>query len=89
VKDEIAFEIDPQPSPEDSQAILAAVREVIGREAELAGPASWRLAGWTAQRVGITDLARWVPSERRWSLSAHLGWGGRPFSSMIGRGDQK
>lgn len=81
--------IDPEPSPEDREAILAAVRELLAREASLARPSPWRLAGWVHQRTGITDLARWVPAERRWPLSARLPWGGREYPGLVGRGDAR
>jgi hypothetical protein len=69
--------------------VLAAVRELLAREAGLSRPAPWRVGGWTEQRVGVTDLARWLRPERRWSLSARLPWGGRAFPGLNGRGDAK
>ncbi|MEX0873775.1 MAG: hypothetical protein WD646_11920 [Actinomycetota bacterium] len=86
---EVDFRIAPEPSPEDREAILRAVRDVLSREAEQARPATWRLAGWLGQRVGINDIARWVPTDRRWPLSARTPWGGRVFPGLNGRGDAK
>lgn len=81
------FEIRPTPSEDDASAILAAVREVLRREESLARPSTWRLAGWTAQRVGVRDLD--VAPDRRWMLSARLPLGGRIFGGLNGRGDAK
>jgi hypothetical protein len=81
--------ITPEASPTDREAIWAAVRSTLEREAEFARPPAWRLAGWTNQRVGITDVARWVPASRVWPASAQLGWGGRNFPGLMGRGDAK
>jgi hypothetical protein len=89
VSSEVDFRIAPEPSPEEREAILRAVRDVLSREAEQARPAAWRLAGWLQQRVGINDIARWVPGARRWPLSARTPWGGRVFSGLNGRGDAK
>jgi hypothetical protein len=83
----IEFDISPQPSQGDREAILAAVRELLRREADIARPSVWRLSGWVSQRTGITDLGRWT--SRRWHLSARLPWGGRVFPGMNGRGDAK
>jgi len=80
-------QISPQPSPEDEAAILAAVREVLKREESFVRPSAWRLAGWTAQRVGITDLP--FSADRRWALSARIERGGRIFNGLSGRGDAK
>jgi hypothetical protein len=79
--------VSPEPAPDDREAILAAVREVLRREEALARPSPWRLAGWTAQRVGVRDLG--FSPDRRWALSARLPLGGRIFSGMNGRGDAK
>jgi hypothetical protein len=49
----------------------------------------WKLAGWTERRVGLADLRRWTPADRRWPLSAHLPRGGRVFPGLNGRGDAK
>ena len=87
--DRFDVHVSPEPSDEDRDAILAAVRETLHREAELARPSGWRLAGWTGQRVGLTDLARWVPDERRWALSTRMPIGGRVFPGLQGRGDAK
>lgn len=83
------FDISPPPREEDRAAILAAVDQLLRREAELAHPAVWRLAGWTEQRVGINDLRDWIPADRRWALSARLPVGGRVFPGLNGRGDAK
>ena len=79
--------MSPQPTPDDREAILAAVREVLRREETLARPSTWRLAGWVGQRVGIVDL--YVAADRRWALSARLPIGGRIFPGLNGRGDAK
>jgi hypothetical protein len=89
VSDRFDIHVSPQPSDDDRDAILAAVRETLQREAELARPAGWRLSGWTDQRVGLTDLARWVPDHRRWALSTRMPLGGRVFNGLQGRGDAK
>jgi hypothetical protein len=81
--------ISPEASSDDREAIAVAVRQTLEREAGLARPAAWRLSGWVAQRVGITDLGRWVPASRLWPLSAHVPWGGRTFPGLIGRGEAK
>lgn len=83
------FEISPPPREQDRDAILAAVDELLRREASVAQPAVWRVAGWTEQRVGISDLRNWIPAERRWALSARLANGGRVFPGLNGRGDAK
>ena len=79
--------VTPEPSPEDREAVIAAVREVLRREEELARPAVWRSAGWVQQRAGVLDLP--LSSERRWVLSARLPLGGRVFPGLAGRGDAK
>jgi len=81
--------IIPDPGTDDRAAILAAVQELLRREADLARPAMWKVSGWTERRVGLVDLQRWVPPERRWPLSAHLPRGGRVFPGLNGRGDAK
>jgi hypothetical protein len=81
--------ITPDPGTDDRAAILAAVRELLRREADLAQPAAWKGSGWTERRVGLIDLRRWIPPERRWPLSAHLPRGGRVFPGLNGRGDAK
>ena len=87
--DDVEFRITPDPSAQDREAILAAVHVVLRREAELAQPALWRIAGWTERGVGIDDVQRWVPSHRRWALSSRLPIGGRVFPGLAGRGDAK
>lgn len=82
-------QIVPEPGDEDRAAILAAVQEVLRREADLARPPAWKLAGWTERRAGILDLQPWVPTERRWPLSARLPRGGRVFPGLNGRGDAR
>jgi len=89
VSDRFDLRISPEPADDDRDAILAAVRETLEREADLARPSAWRLAGWVDQRVGLTDLARWVPSQRRWALSTRMPSGGRIFPGLSGRGDAK
>jgi hypothetical protein len=84
---DIEVDITPEPSSEDRDAILAAVREVLRREESFVRPSAWRLAGWTAQRVGVSDLD--FTADRRWVLSARLGRGGRIFPGLNGRGDAK
>lgn len=81
--------ITPEPSDEDHAAILAAVDELLRREADLAQPAVWRLAGWTQARVGMSDMPRWIQDHRRWPLSARMARGGRVFPGLNGRGDAK
>ena len=81
--------ITPEPGSDDREAILAAVEELLRREADLARPAAWKLAGWTERRIGLTDLPRWIPPERRWPLSTVLPRGGRVFPGLNGRGDAK
>jgi hypothetical protein len=81
--------ITPQAPDEDREAILAAVRETLRREADLARPQTWRISGWTAQRAGLTDFGRWVPDHRRWALSSRIPLGGRTFNGLSGRGDAK
>jgi hypothetical protein len=85
----VNIEIRPEPSPEEREAILKAVRELLRREEAIAKPATWTLAGWTHKRTGVTDLARWVPNGRRWALSARLPHGGREYTGLQGRGDSK
>jgi hypothetical protein len=79
--------VSPEPSAEDREAILAAVRDALRREEELARPSIWRNAGWVAQRVGVSDLR--IAGDRRWALSARLPVGGRTFPGLNGRGDAK
>jgi hypothetical protein len=86
---ELSFRITPEPSEDDRTAILLAVDELLQREAGLAQPAVWRLAGWTQARVGISDMPRWIPGHRRWPLSARMPTGGRVFPGLNGRGDAK
>lgn len=81
--------ITPDPGHEDEAAILAAVEQLLRREADIARPATWKVAGWTERRVGLVDLHRWIPPERRWPLSAHLPRGSRAFPGLNGRGDAK
>ena len=87
--DDFELRITPEPAADDHDAILAAVRETLRREAELARPPVWRLQGWIGQRVGITDLMRWLPGDRAWPLSARMPRGGRVFNGLNGRGDAK
>ncbi|MGH2759779.1 MAG: hypothetical protein ACRDKJ_09465 [Actinomycetota bacterium] len=89
MKGDHAPRITPDPGTEDRAAILAAVEELLRREDDLARPALWKLAGWTQRRVGLTDLRRWIPPQRRWPLSTHLARGGRVFPGLNGRGDAK
>ncbi len=84
---ELDFEITPEPSEEDRDAILAAVREVLRQQEGYVRPSTWRLAGWTGQRVGVLDLA--LGAGRRWTLSNRLDLGGRIFPGLNGRGDAK
>jgi hypothetical protein len=79
--------VTPEPSAEDREAVIRAVREVLRREAEHARPSAWRAAGWTAQRTGVRDLP--LSDDRRWVLSARLPLGGRVFPGLGGRGDAK
>jgi hypothetical protein len=81
--------VSPDPSSVDREAILAAVEQTLRREATLARPSAWRLSGWIGQRVGITDLARWIPATRVWPSSANTPWGGRPHPGLHGRADAK
>ena len=81
--------ISPEPAPEDREAVLAAVREVLRREESLSRPAPWAVGSWTARRVGASDLSRTLPPGRAWVLSARLPWGGREFPGLIGRGDAR
>lgn len=83
------YDISPTPSDDDRAAILAAVDELLRREARLARPALWSLAGWTERRVGIDDLRDWIPADRRWALSARMPAGGRVFPGLAGRGDAR
>ncbi len=85
--DDIGIDITPEPSETDREAILAAVREVLKREESFVRPSTWRLAGWTGQRVGLVDFK--MDGERRWALSSRLPMGGRIFPGMNGRGDAK
>jgi hypothetical protein len=89
VTDNFTLRISPEPSESDRAAILAAVRETLRREAEVAQPGMWRIAGWTERGVGIDDVQRWVPPHRRWALSSRLPVGGRVFPGLNGRGDAK
>ena len=89
MSDEFELRITPDATPEDRAAILAAVEATLRREADLARPAAWRLSGWLNQRVGITDLAHWVPASRVWPASGAMPWGGRTFPGLNGRGDAK
>ena len=81
--------ISPEPSTDERDAILAAVERTLAREAELARPAAWRLSGWIDQRIGITDINRWISGHRRWPLSPRMPRGGRIFPGLNGRGDAK
>lgn len=87
--DDFVVHISPKPASDDEEAILAAVRETLRREAELARPPTWRLHGWVEQRVGVADLTRSIPSHRTWPLSARMPRGGRVFPGLNGRGDAK
>lgn len=87
--DDFEYRITPEPSADDREVILAAVREVLRREAEVAQPSSWRIAGWTEMGIGLGDVHKWVPSHRRWALSSRLPRGGRVFPGLYGRGDAK
>jgi len=89
VENDVDVQISPEPSDEHREAILASVRELLARESSLARPSAWRVSGWTAQRTGIVDLARWVPAHRRWPASARMPWGGRVWPGLNGRGDAK
>ena len=89
MNDPFELRITPAASPSDREAIWAAVGSTLEREAEFARPPAWRLAGWVGHRVGITDLARWVPAGRVWPSSARVPWGGRTFPGLMGRGDTK
>lgn len=89
VTHELGFRITPEPSDEDRDAILAAVRETLRREVELAQPSEWRLAGRTEHRAGMLDISRWVPDTGRWRLSSRFPRGGRVFNGMNGRSDAK
>ncbi|HVL82437.1 MAG TPA: hypothetical protein VM840_12685 [Actinomycetota bacterium] len=86
---ELDFRISPEPSPEDREAVLAAVREVLRREESLRRPAPWSGGSWTSRRVGVSDLRGQLPPGRAWVLSARLPWGGREFGGLIGRGDAR
>jgi hypothetical protein len=81
--------IDPEPARQDRDAILRAVAEMLRQEAERARPSPWRLAGWTDQRVGLTDFDHALPSHRTWPLSTRFAWGGHVFPGLVGRGDAK
>jgi hypothetical protein len=89
VTDEFEIGVSPEPDDDDREAILVAVEELLRREATLATPAAWRLVARTQQRIGITDLGRFVPDGRRWALSTRTPWGGREFPGLNGRGDAK
>lgn len=89
MSDRFDLHVSPTPSDDDRAAILAAVRQTLEREAALARPSAWRLQGWIHQRVGLTDLARWVPAHHRWALSTRMPHGGREFPGLNGRGDAK
>ena len=86
---DIEVQITPEPSDAHRDAVLAAVRDLLNREEGLARPSAWRVSGWVAQRTGITDLAKWLPSSRHWPLSSRMPWGGREFPGLNGRGDAK
>jgi hypothetical protein len=81
--------IGPEPAPEDRDAILAAVREVLRREESLSRPPQWAVGSWTSRRIGASDLSRTLPPGRAWVLSARMPWGGREFPGLIGRGDAR
>jgi hypothetical protein len=81
--------ISPEPTPAEREAILRAVRAVLEREASLARPPIWTLAGWTQRRAGLADFGRWIDSGRRWALSARLPIGSRAHAGLHGRGDAK
>jgi hypothetical protein len=81
--------ISPEPRAEERDAILAAVHATLRREDDLARPAPWRVGGWVQRRVGISDLGPSLNPDRRWALSTRLGWGGREFPGLNGRGDAK
>lgn len=85
----VDLSITPEPSDEDREAVLAAVRELLQREEAIARPAAWALAGRTQRRVGISDLRGGIPSHRAWPLSVWLPAGGRTFPGLNGRGDAK
>ena len=87
--DDFEYRITPEPRDDDRAVIMAAVRDLLRREAELAQPSSWRIAGWTEIGIGLDDVQRWVPSHRRWALSSRLPLGGRVFTGLYGRGDAK
>jgi len=86
---DVEVHISPEPGDDHRKAVLAALRELLDREAGLARPAAWRVSGWVAQRTGITDLAKWLPPSRHWPLSSRMPWGGREFPGLNGRGDAK
>lgn len=87
--DDFEYAITPEPSDDDRAVIMAAVRDLLRREAELAQPSPWRVAGWTGIGIGLDDVRRWVPTHRRWALSSRLPLGGRVFPGLYGRGDAK
>ena len=89
VTDDLGFRITPEPTDEDRDAILAAVREMLRREAELAKPSAWRLAGRIDHRAGMLDIGGSVPDPSRWRLASRFPRGGRVFNGMNGRGDAK
>ncbi len=86
---DVEVQITPEPPGDHRDAVLAAVRELLSREAGLARPSAWRVGGWLAQRTGIRDLAKWLPPSRHWPLSSRMPWGGREFPGLNGRGDAK
>ncbi len=81
--------ITPEPSEEDREAILRAVRELLRAEERRARPPMWTVAGWTYRRTGVMDLRKAAGELRAWTLSARLPWGGREYPGLIGRGDAK
>ena len=89
MSDRFDLHVTPEPAGDDRDAILAAVRQTLDREADLARPSGWRLHGWIEQRVGLTDLARWVPDHRRWALSTRMPLRGPGLPRLQGRGDAK
>ncbi len=81
--------ITPEPSPEDREAVLAVVRELLRRDEALARPAAWAIGSWTSRRAGVWDVRPQLPTDRAWVLSARLPWGGREYAALIGRGDAR
>ena len=55
---------------EDREAILAAVRSTLDREAEFARPPAWRLSGWTNQRVAAKGFLTKTASDERITVSS-------------------